>query len=70
MLKVSVLLKIAEYFTETSTINNLQIIARSHLGYGNIIYDQPKILLSKTRIAYQHNVALAKRGAARGTSPC
>ena len=66
---MSVLLKIAEYFTETSTINNLQIIVRPHLDYGNI-YDQPKILLLKTRIAYQHNAALAKTGAARGTSPC
>ena len=54
----------------SSLLTIYRSFVRSHLDYGDVIYDQPENESSSSKIeSVQYNASLAITGAIRGTSP-
>ena len=66
---ISVLRKLRHYIPRNSLITTYKSFIRSHLEYGDIVFDQPNnVSFSDKLESIQYNAALAISGAVRGIS--
>ena len=66
---INILRKLRHFIPRNSLITVYKSFIRSHLEYGDVIYDQPNNLSFTSKLeSLQYNAALAITGAIRGTS--
>ena len=70
MKRIGLLPKLQSILSQTSLLTIYKLFLRPHLDYGDVVYDQPSNDAFSNKLeTVQYNVALAVRGAVKGTSP-
>ena len=70
MKRIGLLPKLQSILSQTSLLTIYKLFLRPHLDYGDVVYDQPSNDAFSNKLeTVQYNLALAVRGAVKGTSP-